>query len=65
MTGTVGANPFPAQGAIVVTGFLVSVTTYFATFISVWCFFAAAGSALLYFYFRSAAPTASRLNPNA
>ena len=50
-------------GAIVVTGFLVSVTTYFATFISVWCFFAAAGSALLYFYFRSAAPLVSRLDP--
>jgi hypothetical protein len=25
------------------------------TFISVWCFFAAAGSALLYFYFRRGA----------
>ena len=48
-------------GAIVVTGFLVSVTTYFATFISVWCFFAAAGSGVLYFYFRRAAPV-SRLN---
>ncbi len=42
-------------GAVVVTGFLVSVTTYFATFISVWCFFAAAGSVLLYFYFKRAA----------
>ena len=42
-------------GAIVATGFLVSVTTYFATYISVWCFFAAAGSGVLYFYFRNAA----------
>ena len=51
-------------GAIVVTGFLVSVTTYFATFISVWCFFAAAGSGVLYFYFRRAASPVSRLNPS-
>ena len=51
-------------GAIVVIGFLVSVTTYFATFLSVWCFFAAAGSGVLYFYFRSAAPPVSRLNPS-
>ena len=42
-------------GAVVVTGFLVSVATYFATFISVWCFFAAAGSVLLYFHFKRAA----------
>ena len=50
-------------GAIVVTGFLVSVTTYFATFISVWCFFAAAGSGVLYFYFRQAGAPIPRLNP--
>jgi len=50
-------------GAIVGAGFLVSVYTYFATFISVWCFFAAAGSAILYFYFRSAAPSVSSPNP--
>ena len=50
-------------GAIVVIGFLVSVTTYFATFVSVWCFFAAAGSGVLYFYFRNAARPVSRLNP--
>ncbi len=42
-------------GAVVLTGFAVSAYTYFATFISVWCFFAAAGSALLYFYFKRAA----------
>jgi hypothetical protein len=51
-----------AQGVVI--GFLVSVTTYFGTFISVWCFFAAAGSGVLYFYFRSAAPPVSRLNPS-
>jgi hypothetical protein len=62
LSSSVGIRRF---GAIVVTGFLVSVTTYFATFISVWCFFAAAGSALLYFYFRSGAPTLSRLSPSA
>ena len=49
-------------GAIVATGFLVSVTTYFATFISVWCFFAATGSGILYFYFRRAATPVSRLS---
>ncbi len=51
-------------GAIVVTGFLVSVTTYFATYISVWCFFAAAGSSVLYFYFRRAAQQLSKLSPS-
>ena len=49
------SGPIRRFGAVVVAGFLISVTTYFATFISVWCFFAAAGSALLYFYFRPAA----------
>ena len=42
-------------GAIVVSGFLVSAYTYAATFISVWCFFAATGSFILYFYFKDAA----------
>jgi hypothetical protein len=50
-------------GAIVGAGFLVSVYTYFATFVSVWCFFAAAGSAILYFYFRGAGPPMPRPNP--
>ncbi len=40
-------------GGVIAAGFLVSAITYFATFISVWCFFAAAGSVLLYFYFKS------------
>jgi hypothetical protein len=43
-------------GALVAGGFVVSATVYFTTYISVWCFFAAAGSGLLYFYFRRAAP---------
>ena len=42
-------------GAVVLAGFLVSAYVYLATFISVWCFFAAAGSTLLYFYFKRAA----------
>lgn len=42
-------------GAVILAGFLVSTYAYLATFISVWCFFAAGGSALLYFYFRRAA----------
>jgi uncharacterized protein DUF6629 len=51
-------------GAIVVAGFLVSAYAYFATFISVWCFFAAAGSSLLYFYFKRTALTVSRPYPS-
>jgi hypothetical protein len=43
-------------GAMVLVGFLISAYTYSTTFISVWCFFAAADSSLLYFYFRHAAP---------
>ena len=50
-------------GTVIAAGFLVSAATYFATFISVWCFFAAAGSALLYFYFKRAAPQASVILP--
>jgi len=46
-------------GAIVAAGFMVSAYTYFATFISVWCFFAAAGSGVLYLYFRRAGPPQS------
>ena len=42
-------------GAIVLAGYVISAYTYFATFVSVWCFFAAAGSSLLYFYFKRAA----------
>ncbi len=39
-------------GAMVLAGFVVSAYAYSATFISVWCFFAAAESAILYFYFK-------------
>jgi hypothetical protein len=42
-------------GAAILAGFLVSAYAYLMTFISVWCFFAAAGSALLYFHFRHTA----------
>lgn len=42
-------------GAVVLVGFLISAYAYLATFISVWCSFAAGSSALLYFYFRRAA----------
>jgi hypothetical protein len=47
-------------GAVVMAGFLVSTYTHFATFISVWCFFAAVGSSLLYFYFKRAAVCPTR-----
>ncbi len=46
-------------GLIVLAGFLVSAYSYFATFVSVWCFFAAAGSSLLYLHFKRAAVRAS------
>jgi len=42
-------------GSIIVVGFAVSTYAYAATFISVWCFFAAADSTLLYLYFKRAA----------
>lgn len=41
-------------GAIVLLGFLVSAYAYLATYVSVWCFFAAAGSTVLYRYFQRA-----------
>ena len=40
------------SGALVIVGFAISAYAYYATFTSVWCFFAAADSTLLYFYFR-------------
>ncbi len=42
-------------GAAVLVGFVVSAALYLAAFVSVWCFFAAANSTLLYFYFRQTA----------
>jgi hypothetical protein len=42
-------------GAMVLIGFVVSAYVYSATFTSVWCFFAAADSTVLYFYFNCAA----------
>ena len=41
-------------GIVVLIGFAVSVYTYLTAFISVWCFFAAADSTLLYFHFKRA-----------
>jgi hypothetical protein len=45
-------------GAVIVVGFLVSAYAYLTTFVSVWCFFAAASSTVLYLYFRQAAVAA-------
>ncbi|MGO8954452.1 MAG: DUF6629 family protein [Rhodomicrobium sp.] len=42
-------------GAAILVSFVVTAYTYFATFTSVWCFFAAANSSLLYFYFKRTA----------
>lgn len=44
-----------AFGGVVLAGFAASAYAYVATFISVWCFFAAAGSVLLYFHFKRVA----------
>ncbi|MFZ2101515.1 MAG: DUF6629 family protein [Oricola sp.] len=38
-------------GVIVAIGFAVSAWAHYATLISVWCFFAAAGSTVVYFHF--------------
>ena len=45
-------------GVVVLVAFLVTAYAYAAAFISVWCFFAAANSTLIYFYFTRAASTA-------
>lgn len=50
-------------GAVILAGFLVSAYAYYATFVSVWCFFAAADSTLIWFYFRRAAVSASLRHP--
>lgn len=42
-------------GVVASAGFLVSACVYAETFVSVWCFFAAAGSVLLYLHFRRVA----------
>jgi hypothetical protein len=42
-------------GSVILVGFAVSAYAYFRTFISVWCFFAAADSSFLYFYFKRGA----------
>jgi Family of unknown function (DUF6629) len=50
-------------GALVVVGFAVSAYAHFVTFTSVWCFFAAANSTLLYLHFKrvhSLAPATAR-----
>jgi hypothetical protein len=38
-------------GMIITAGLIVSVAVHFAAFISIWCFFAAAGSVTVYWYF--------------
>lgn len=42
-------------GVLVLVGFLVSAYVYIETFVSVWCFFAAASSVVLYLHFKRAA----------
>ena len=42
-------------GVLMLVGFTVSAYAYLAAFISVWCFFAAAASSVIYLYFRRAA----------
>ncbi len=57
-----GAPPFVSShaairvfGAVILVGFAVAASIYLGAFVSVWCFFAAADSTVLYFYFRRAA----------
>jgi len=38
-------------GFVIIVGFCVAIFIYTATFVSVWCFFAAVASALILFYF--------------
>lgn len=45
------------MGTVVVVGLAVSAYAYFATLVSVWCFFAAADSTLLYLHFRRISAT--------
>jgi len=56
-----------AIGVIIVIGLAVSAYAYYATLVSVWCFFAAADSTLLYFHFKRmgaiAQARAERLGP--
>lgn len=39
-------------GGMVAVGFAISAYVYFSNFISVWCFFTAAASTLIYFHFK-------------
>ncbi len=43
-------------GAIVILGFAMSLYLYIETLVSVWCFFAAAASGILYFHFQRPRP---------
>ncbi len=45
-------KPIRIFGLSILSGFLISAYFFVATFVSVWCFFAAAGSILLYFCFK-------------
>ena len=50
-------------GALVVMGLAVSTTFYLLTAISVWCFFAAAGSIMVYLHFAAPARDSRRARP--
>ena len=45
-------KPIRIFGIFILLGFFISAYFFVATFVSVWCFFAAAGSVLLYFCFK-------------
>jgi len=51
-------------GAVILFGFAVSAMAYLATFTSVWCFFAAAASTILYFHFKRTVPLEQSLIKN-
>ncbi|MGI9449966.1 MAG: DUF6629 family protein [Geminicoccaceae bacterium] len=53
-----------AIGVVIVIGLAVSAYAHYATLVSVWCFFAAADSTLLYFHFKRMGAVA-QAQPNA
>lgn len=52
-----------AAGWVVLAGFVVSLYAHYAAFVSVWCFFAAADSTLLYLHFHRRAAAAGGARP--
>jgi hypothetical protein len=50
-------------GAIVLAGLIISASLYTFAYVSVWCFFAAAGSLTIYFHFARARKERAKPRP--